>query len=140
MKRIKQLLPLSKEHHESLRLAKKCKDVIANETEEVVKKFSLQLKDDFEMQWKNHFSVEEETIFSVGESKSTEISEICRQLKKEHHTLENMVKDISLGDYQLLHDFGQLLHDHTRLEERELFPRVENQFTQEELDNILKHS
>jgi hemerythrin-like domain-containing protein len=140
MKRITQLQPLSNEHHQSLRLAKKCKDIIAKETDEVIKAFSLQLKDEFDAQWDNHFRTEEKTIFSVAEDKGKEISEICQQLKKEHQILENMVESISSGDYQLLHEFGQLLHDHTRLEERQLFPMVEDMFTQEELDNILKHS
>lgn len=140
MKRITQLQPLSNEHHQSLRLAKKCKDILAKETDEVIKAFSLQLKDEFDTQWDKHFRTEEKTIFSVAESKGKEISEICQQLKKEHQTMENMVESISAGDYQLLHEFGQLLHDHTRLEERQLFPMVEDQFTQEELDNILKHS
>ena len=140
MKRITQLQPLSNEHHQSLRLAKKCKDILAKETDEVIKAFSLQLKDEFDTQWDKHFRTEEKTIFSVAEAKGKEISEICQQLKKEHQTMENMVESISAGDYQLLHEFGQLLHDHTRLEERQLFPMVEDQFTQEELDNILKHS
>ena len=140
MKRITQLQPLSNEHHQSLRLAKKCKDILAKETDEVIKAFSLQLKDEFNTQWDKHFRTEEKTIFSVAESKGKEISEICQQLKKEHQTMEKMVESISAGDYQLLHEFGQLLHDHTRLEERQLFPMVEDQFTQEELDNILKHS
>jgi hemerythrin-like domain-containing protein len=140
MKRITQLQPLSNEHHQSLRLAKKCKDIIAKETDEVIKSFSLQLKDEFDAQWDNHFRTEEKTIFSVAKDKGKEISEICQQLKKEHQILENMVESISAGDYQLLHEFGQLLHDHTRLEERQLFPMVEDMFTQEELDNILKHS
>lgn len=140
MKRINQLRELSNEHHQSLILARKCKDIVEKETDEVVKAFSLQLKDDFDTQWEKHFRTEEKTIFSVAEDKGKEISEICRQLRKEHHTLEKMVGDISAGDYSLLHEFGQLLHNHTRLEERQLFPMVEDLFTQDELDNILRHS
>ena len=138
MKRINQLQPLSKEHHLSLRLAKKCKDIAANENDEALKAFSLQLKDDFDAQWDKHFRTEEKTIFSVAESKDTELSEICQQLEKEHQIMEDMVEKIVAGDYQLLQEFGQLLHDHTRLEENQLFPMVEEQFTRQELDNILK--
>ena len=140
MKRISQLQPLSKEHHQSLRLAKKCKDIAATATDELIKTFSLQLKDDFDTQWDKHFRAEEKTIFNVAETKNTEISELCQQLRKEHQTMEELVENIAAGDYQLLHEFGQLLHDHTRLEENRLFPMVEDQFTEEELDNILKHS
>lgn len=140
MKRIAQLLPLSKEHHQSLSLAKKCKDIIAKETDEVIKAFCLQLKDDFDTQWDKHFRTEENTIFCVAETKNKEISVLCHQLEKEHHILEEMVKNISVGNYAVLYEFGQLLHDHTRVEERQLFPMVEALFIQQELDNILKHS
>jgi hemerythrin-like domain-containing protein len=140
MKRISQLQPLSKEHHQSLRLAKKCKDIAAKETDEVIKAFSLKLKDDFDTEWDKHFRMEEITIFSVAESKGKEISEVCRQLKTEHQKMAEMVENIAAGDYQLLHEFGQLLYDHTRLEENKLFPMVEEQFSEEELDNILMHS
>ena len=140
MKRINQLIPLSKEHHQSLRLAKKCKDIAANENDDEIKAFSLQLKDDFDSQWDKHFRTEEETIFSLAETRGNKISEVCLQLKKEHRTMKNMVENIAAGESQLLHEFGQLLHDHTRLEENVLFPMVEDQFTQQELDNILKNS
>ncbi len=140
MKRIDQLLPLSKEHHQSLVLAKKCKDIIARESEEVIKIFALQLEVDFDMQWAKHFKIEEQTIFSLAAGKSKEMSEMCVQLSNEHQIMEKMVRRIAAGDHQLLAEFGQLLHDHTRLEERQLFPLIEKQFTGEELDNILEQS
>jgi hemerythrin-like domain-containing protein len=140
MKRINQLLPLSKEHHLSLTLAKKCKDILVRESKQVIRAFSLELKADFDLQWKNHFSVEEETIFNLAQSKGEDIAKLCHQLKQEHHQMEVMVKDIAQGNVALLHDFGELLHDHTRCEERVLFPMVETLFTEIELNTILEKS
>ncbi|RDH84819.1 MAG: hypothetical protein DIZ80_04970 [endosymbiont of Galathealinum brachiosum] len=140
MKRIEQLQYISKEHHQSLVLASKCKKIITKETEEVVRNFSRQLKLDFDVKWFRHFRIEEKTIFSVAEKKGKEISDLCQQLQKEHKVLEKMVEEISGGNYQMLPEFGQLLHDHTRLEERQLFPLVEQLFTGEELNNILQES
>ncbi len=140
MKRIEQLQLLSKEHHQSLVLAKKCKDILKEESAvDEVKAFCFQLKAAFETQWIRHFKIEENTIFNVAEKKSEEISKICQQLKKEHKILESMVVNIAKGNYQLLNEFGQLLYDHTRLEERQLFPLVEQLFTQDELDNIMNY-
>ena len=140
MKRLKQLQLLSKEHHQSLVLAKKCKEINDKETVDSVKEFSQLLKVEFETIWLHHFKVEEKTIFSVAENKSNGINKICKQLKEEHVTLEKMVEKISAGEFKLIHEFGQLLHDHTRLEERQLFPLVEELFTEEELGNILNYN
>ncbi|VAW61337.1 hypothetical protein MNBD_GAMMA09-727 [hydrothermal vent metagenome] len=139
MKRINQLQPLSKEHHQSLRLAKKCRDVINTKSNTDIIAFAVQLKNDFNTQWKKHFLIEEKYIFSTAKSKGGEISEICQRLEKEHRRLEALVEKISAGDIQLLPDFGALLHDHTRMEERKLFPMVEDTFTPAELDNIIKN-
>ncbi|HFB65722.1 MAG TPA: hemerythrin domain-containing protein [Aeromonadales bacterium] len=137
MKRIKPLQSLSMEHHQSLRLAKKCKDILA-QTPEEIKIFSQQLQSNFNEQWLKHFKIEEESIFSVARKKGGEIASVCQQLEQEHHTMKNLVEKIAAGEYSLLQQFGQLLHDHTRREERELFPMVEAEFTDDELDNILK--
>lgn len=140
MKRIEQLIPLSKEHHLSLRLAKQCKDLAAKGAEQEIKAFSQQLKKAFDAQWDEHFKVEEQTIFSLAEEKGKDISAVCQQLNNEHQAMRNMAEQISAGNYGLLQEFGQLLHDHTRLEEQVLFPMVEETFNQQELDNVLKHS
>ena len=36
-----------------------------------------------------------------------------------------------------LAEFGKMLKEHTRMEERELFPIIEELFTQEQMDAIL---
>lgn len=138
MKRIDQLQALSKEHHLSLCLAKKCKDARVKLSEASIKDLAEQLKIDFAGPWQQHFDIEEKTIFIHAQSKGEEFSEICRQLKNEHRLLKQMVAKIYAGEYQMLADFGQLLHDHTRTEERRLFPMVESLFNQQELDNILQ--
>lgn len=136
MKRVEQLQFLSKEHHQSLVLASKCKKIVANETVEFVKAFCLQLKNDFDTQWVTHFKTEESRIFSVAVGKGGEIAELSQRLIKEHRLLEELLEKIVDGEYQQLTVFGQLLHDHTRLEERVLFPLVEELFSQQELASI----
>ncbi len=139
MKRIKPLQPLSMEHHQSLRLAKKCKDILT-QTPEEIQSFSQQLQSDFNEQWLKHFKIEEDSIFSVARKKGGEIASVCQQLEQEHHIMADLVEKIAAGDYSLLQQFGQLLHDHTRREERELFPMVEAEFTDDELDNISRYN
>jgi len=140
MKRIEQLQALSKEHHLSLQLAKKCKDIKIKNDYKALSEFSLQLSKDFNTLWKQHFHIEEQSIFNVAKNKTDEINRLCQQLKLEHSTMRDMVSKIAAGEYSLLHDFGKLLHDHTRLEERQLFPLVEKHFNTAELNNILTQS
>jgi len=137
MKRIKQLQSLSKDHHQSLVLAKKCKSINIEDDREVVEELSLRLQSDFDTLLRKHFRLEEKTIFSIAQTKDENIKKLCQQLEQEHKALEKMIDTISKGEYQLFVEFGQLLHDHTRLEERQLFPMVEEQFTTQELDIIL---
>jgi hemerythrin-like domain-containing protein len=138
MKRIEQLQALSKEHHQSLVLAKKCKDIAVCENEQTISLFCKQLKDDFDNLWERHFRVEEQTIFRIAKTKSDELLKLSNRLENEHRIMNAMIEKISLGEYQNLLEFGQLLYDHTRTEERKLFPLIEIEFSDKELENILK--
>jgi len=137
MKRIKQLQSLSKDHHLSLVLAKKCKSINIADDREGAEVLSLRLQSDFDTLLRKHFRLEENLIFTIAQTKGENIKKLCQQLEQEHKRLEEMTDAISKGNYQLLVEFGELLHDHTRLEERQLFPMIEEQFTMQELDAVL---
>ena len=44
------------------------------------------------------------------------------------------------GNFSVLGEFGELLKQHTRTEERQLFPLLENLLTHEELDKVYQTS
>ncbi len=128
------------EHHQSLLLAKKCRQMAVEQDKEKVKRFCQQLQQDFAIQWENHFLTEEKSIFAFADNKTTALKQLCEQLQQQHDTMRTWAKQITPDNSDLLQQFGVLLAEHTRLEERGLFPLVEAEFTLQELDNIAKTS
>ncbi len=136
MKRKEQLISLSMDHHKSLVLAKKCQDIFHLKDEHAIAKKCLEIAAQFDKVWDVHFKIEELSIFSKTCDKSTALIALCQVLKKEHDEMRAMVKQMQLGAFAHLGDFGVMLRKHTRMEERKLFPLVEVEFSQEELDVI----
>jgi len=138
MKRHPELISLSQEHHQSLRLAKQCLDTAASGDEEKCKALCDHILGIFDAEWDRHFRNEEKTIFDITATLQGKIRELGVQLVDEHEQMRAMAKDMQQGDCSKLAAFGELLKSHTRLEERELFPLVEEQFTRGQLEKIEK--
>ncbi len=140
MKRQEQLINLSREHHQSLRLAKKCIDTANSGAAGPCKALCEEIVSIFDQEWDRHFRNEEATIFSITADLSGTIHDLGEQLLKEHERMREMAQVMRQGktDCSILQDFGVLLRDHTRLEERELFPRVEKEFSAAQMEQIRK--
>ena len=138
MKRIEQLQKLSREHHGSLVMAKKLIEVAEQGDKEALVKAIDTLKTYNEDELEVHFQHEERTIFSVIFNHYPEHIELATTLLKEHGLMRRMIPMITPETAKKdLADFGLILKNHTRVEERELFPIIETLFTDEELDAIL---
>ena len=64
-----------------------------------------------------------------------------QRAEKEHtelYALVDQIKTDKLND-KLLRRFSELLKDHIRFEERELFGAIQQMFTNEELENMTAH-
>ena len=149
MKRIVQLQNLSKEHHQSLTLAQKAIKIADAQNPEAISELCKEIVNDYPAIWKIHFKIEEDSIFQlfpesgaekVSEKPYSEISNLCRLLKEEHQTMNGYYEQMKAGDYSVLGKFGTLLKKHTRTEERELFPRLEQNMSLELLNKVLKMS
>jgi len=138
MKRSVELTALSREHHQSLRLAKQCIDTAANADPEQCKALCAEIVRIFDQEWDRHFRNEELTIFNITDTLSGKIHELGVQLVDEHEQMRNMAANMAQCDCASLATFGELLKSHTRIEERELFPLVEQQFSMEQLAKIAK--
>ena len=136
MKRSLELGDLSREHHQSLRLARRCLNTLETGTAEQIESLCREIADEFDQTWERHFRHEEETIFRHTATMSGRIRELGERLVEEHQKMRDMAARMKGGDCSPLREFGELLRDHTRLEERELFPLVEAQFTPEQLAGI----
>ena len=150
MKRIEQLQPLSKEHHLSLVLAHKAIKVSKAGNEHDIADLCHQIVDEYPTVWKIHFQIEEESIFSLfnanakERTKRTQLYEdmlqLCKQLQQEHTTMNTYCQQMKSGNYAILGEFGRLLKQHTRTEERQLFPALESILSPNELDIIYQTS
>lgn len=135
MKRSEALQVLSSDHHASLVLGKKCQETAQSDDQEAIQLLCKKLVSEFE-QWDHHFRTEETAIFELAKQKGGQLATICAHLQKEHEQMRAMTKAMAEGDCSPLHEFGEMLYDHTRVEERLLFPLVEQQFSQEELAQV----
>ncbi len=142
MKRHQALTNLSREHHQSLRLAKKCMDTAARAVPEQCLALCREIVSTFDQEWDRHFRNEEATIFNVTAGMEGRIHDLGLQLTEEHDRMREMARTMREEDSScaILEQFGLLLRDHTRLEERELFPLVEQAFSAEQMERIRKQT
>jgi len=156
MKRIEQLQPLSREHHQSLLLAQKAIKTGRSGDHHLITTLCQEIVDDYDALWRVHFQIEEESIFLFVKNKAQnnldhppeknviEIAQLCEQLYQEHLTMNHYYEQIkSDSDHNLgtlLEQFGELLKQHTRTEERQLFPLLDTLFSPEELEQIYQTS
>ncbi len=137
MKRSKQLYPLSMEHHLSLSLGNKAVKAARSGDQDAIARLSQEIAEDFPERWETHFSNEEATVFPLLENHTDGPIQLLMELRRQHDQMRAMARELAAGNTTILEDFGQLLKDHTRLEERELFPIAEELLSEEELDSVL---
>jgi len=140
MKRIEQLQLLSKEHHQSLTLGQKAIKISQQGDQDAIAELCLKIVSEYSTVWKIHFKIEEDSIFTPYANRSPDIEQMCQQLSHEHQLLDDYYQQMKLGDYGVLEAFGSLLKQHTRTEERQLFPLLESVLTPEELDRVYQTS
>ena len=141
MNRIEPLKPLSREHHLSLVLASKAIKTAKNEDNTLILQLCQSIAEDFEHRWEPHFLKEESTLFTPFErnyqhKQSSEVAGISLKLRQQHDQMRAMARNMQTGRVDQLAEFGELLKEHTRLEERIFFPLISELFTEEELDLI----
>ncbi len=140
MKRIQELTPLSKDHHASLVLAKRCKRVAVEDDEDEKQALIQQIVAAFPTRWERHFEIEELTLFPTGKCYPGEIADLIGVLESEHSQIRALYQKLKGGDHGVLAAFGELLGDHTRKEERELFELAQRHFSQSELSAVYTES
>lgn len=120
IKRSKELVPLSKEHHEGLLFGWKIKQGLQNGTD-------LALIADF-IQWfweadlAEHFRKEERVLAVHLPADNAHVL----QMKEEHEQLEALVHlSAMVRDEDIFLQLADGIHDHIRFEERVLFPYAE---------------
>ncbi len=126
MKRHPALIELSREHHQSLRLARDCLRTADSGDPEACRSLAQAVAADYPDTWAVHFATEERTIFPLAQRLDRDIQALVQQLIAEHRRMDRLAERLAQnGDCQTLYEFGALLRDHTRAEERTLFPQLQ---------------
>ena len=140
MKRHPALVPLSEEHQQELAHAKRLLRAAGAGPEERLAVASA-YADAFFAETVEHFRREEEILFPlhVRHAGSTPLLErILRQHMELHGLARALRAEAAAGDIPpgALKTLGHLLHNHVRLEERELFEEIQRTVPAAELDRV----
>lgn len=120
MKRRPALIPLSREHHTALKLAKRIADTTAIGAQDELMKALPTL---FAAELEPHFQSEEADLLPRLEAAGEH--ELVARTLAEHHAMRALCARLAEGDRASLSALGTALHDHVRFEERELFVSAE---------------
>lgn len=145
MKRVNQLQPLSRQHHLGLhvgRHAKECADNPQAITEH------WQALSSYMSEMRHHFQIEDNLIVDAlvpHQSSQPKVASVLNKLEEQHQQLNELTAEICTSQnntvtVQQVRQLGNLLYDHVRFEERELFPMIEEYLTEDELNAIYKAS
>lgn len=140
MKRHPSLIRLSKEHHDGLILAqilKKDAPVYRGmpDNPEGKKKYTLNF---YKTELIKHFESEEKILIPEIKGRNITIDKLCDRVLNEHNKLNSYIEKLMEDDNyeEILNQFGILLESHIRMEERELFEEIQNQFDDEFLNRL----
>lgn len=131
IKRSQALISLSREHHDGLLLVYKIRQGIKLrvEPERIASYCTWFWKHHLEQHFNNEERVLGPYIDNLGALKD--------QLFSEHSQIRQTVKELNNApQYPNLENFGQLLNDHIRFEERVLFNEIEKSVAPEQLQEI----
>jgi hemerythrin-like domain-containing protein len=133
MLRDKSLIPLSHQHQHALALCvriERASPIPHND----LGAWQAELADLFQSEISVHFAAEEQIVFSAAE-KFEELKTLVQQLISEHNSLRTMFAKVQEGglssDETLL--LARSLSAHIRTEERQLFERMQQLLSNEEL-------
>lgn len=130
MKREVALRPLSREHLVALMAAKNLRE--AEDAKQGSEIYLTFWKEDGQ----RHFRIEDEVLIPFWAAHAEVDNEGVARMNDEHLKLRSAVIRFAAEEVTLneVHALGDLLHDHVRFEERELFPLIEKALD----DDLLK--
>jgi hemerythrin-like domain-containing protein len=148
MKRHAELHPLSEHHHHVLVLALEIRRAAESnepDRDERLRKLALALVRFWNESGQTHFQEEEQILLPkyAGHLRLDEDREIMRMLG-DHAAIRARIADLeerlnTKFISEPLIELGRMLHDHVRLEEDHIFPRIEKTLGEIELRSIGSH-
>jgi len=135
MKRCPELQDLSREHHTALKLAVHLKRAVASGDEALIDEGCERTRLLFDSELLPHFREEERRLLPALESAGG--SAVVARTLIEHRALQRLVREMDIPDPDILQRFAELIAEHVRFEENELFPAAEDLLGRERLAQLL---
>ena len=133
IKRSKELVPLSKEHHEGLLLGWKIKQGLSNGTD--ITLISKYIRWFWGNELEQHFRKEEKILAPHLPADN----ELVQQMFREHEEIEALINiNAMIVDEDILVQIADGVHDHIRFEERVLVPFAESFIPAAEMEVIFQ--
>jgi hemerythrin-like domain-containing protein len=133
MKRHTALAPLSRDHQHTLALAQRLRRATPATAGQAVAAFLAA----WDLEEKLHFRIEEEILLPAYAARTDPVDPIVLKVLLDHLAIrchaERVATDASV---QRLHALGERLASHVHLEEREMFPLIEERLSDVELSTL----
>jgi hypothetical protein len=130
MKRSPQLAALSRDHHLALEAALRLRRASPGDEAEAVAYFLAF----WEGHGERHFAIEEALVLPALPGTDDAWAEGARRVRRDHEEIRGRASDLSEGrGAEAARELGELLRDHVRFEERQLFPLLEARLTADAL-------
>ncbi len=138
MRKCERLKKITWEHLQTLEMAKNI-GVWSNLTDTSELQFAIDhVRLFFKTDLNTHFQHEEDTIFAILMNHFDEYTDIVFTLRHEHEVIRRLIYELSVESApENLARLAVILIDHTQIEERHLFPLVENLFSKDQLDLVV---
>jgi hemerythrin-like domain-containing protein len=133
MKRSAALAALSRDHHHALEAALRLRRADAADLDGVA-----HLQTFWQARGRRHFEIEERLILPALPQTDADWREAAARVRDEHARIRAAVDALGGGGAPLeaAHGLGQLLRDHVRFEERQLFGLLEARLPEPDLANL----
>jgi len=130
MKRHPALVPLSRDHHHALVIARRLRNAEEHDAAETARAFL----EHWEYEERLHFRLEEEVLLPAYAAYGDPDHAAVVRTLLDHMLIRRDVERLA-GDppLALLHELGERLANHVKLEENELFPLVERTIPEAQL-------
>jgi hemerythrin-like domain-containing protein len=148
MKRHESLHPLSEHHHHVLVLSleiRRAAESAAPERDQRLRKLAESLLQFWDQSGQTHFAEEEQVLLPkyARHIRLDEDPEVMRMLA-DHASIRAKIEDVRESLYssfapEPVIELGRMLHDHVRLEEDHIFPRIEKVLGDAELNSVGSH-
>lgn len=132
MKRSAALSPLSHDHHHALEAALQLRRAGDDDLPEAVARFTAF----WEERGRAHFDTEERILLPALPAADADWQRASVRVRAEHDRIRALARALAEGSQATAHELGQLLHDHVRYEEHEVFGLAEQRLTSDALARL----